>query len=103
MGEEEEKARGAPKEERREDEGAKSPESGPMGTDHEHGHSGPMGTEDKHEEEAGHEEAVVERVPRTSLRCSRPVTIAFAITCMGSVAVCCDAFSNTRLIRRQDG
>ncbi|PLS87659.1 MAG: hypothetical protein CYG60_00660 [Actinobacteria bacterium] len=51
MGEEEKKGR-SPKEERWEDEGAKSPESGPMGTDHEHGHSGPMGTEDKHEEEA---------------------------------------------------
>ncbi len=52
MGEEEKKSRGAPKDERREDEEAKSPESGPMGTDHEHGHSGPLGTEDKHEEEA---------------------------------------------------
>ena len=52
MGEEEKKSWGAPKDERREDEGAKSPESGPMGTDHEHGHSGPMGTENKIEEEA---------------------------------------------------
>ena len=38
--------------ERQQGEGAKSPESGPMGTDHRHGHSGPMGTENKIEEEA---------------------------------------------------
>ena len=38
--------------ERQQGEGAKSPESGPMGTDHEHGYSGPMGTENKIEEEA---------------------------------------------------
>ncbi len=50
--EEEKKDQGAPKDSRREGEGARSPESGPMGTDHEHGDSGPMGTEDKHEEEA---------------------------------------------------
>ena len=37
---------------RQQGEGAKSPKSGPMGTDHEHGHSGPMGTENKIEEEA---------------------------------------------------
>ncbi len=52
VGEEERKDRGASKPERRETEGAESPESGPMGTDHEPGRPGPMGTEDKHEEEA---------------------------------------------------
>ncbi len=53
MGEEEKKVRRASEHERRETEGAESPESGPMGTDHEPGPPGPMGTEDKHEEEAG--------------------------------------------------
>ena len=52
MSEEEKKVRGASEGERREGEGAKSPESGPLGTDHEPGHSGPMGTEEKTEEEA---------------------------------------------------
>ncbi len=52
VGEEEKKVRRASKPERRETEGAKSPESGPMGTDHEPAPGGPMGTEDKHEEEA---------------------------------------------------
>ena len=52
MGEEEKKVRGASRDERREGEEAKSPESGPMGTDHESAPGGPMGTEDKHEEEA---------------------------------------------------
>ncbi len=53
VGEEEQKAREVRKDERREGEEDKSPESGPMGTDHESDPSGPMGTEDKHEEEAG--------------------------------------------------
>jgi hypothetical protein len=52
VGEEEKKVRRASKPERRESEGDKSPESGPMGTDHEPAPGGPMGTEDKHEEEA---------------------------------------------------
>ncbi len=52
VGEEEKKDRGASKPERREAEGAESPESGPMGTDHEPGRPGPMGTEDKKEDEA---------------------------------------------------
>ena len=52
MGEEEKKVRGASRDERGEDKEAKSPESGPMGTDHEPAPGGPMGTEDKHEEEA---------------------------------------------------
>ncbi len=52
LGEEEKKVRGTPNHERRQGEGDKSPESGPMGTDHEPGPPGPMGTEDKHEEEA---------------------------------------------------
>ncbi len=53
MSEEEKKDRGASEHERRETEGTESPESGPMGTDHEPAPGGPMGTEDKHEEEAG--------------------------------------------------
>jgi hypothetical protein len=52
MGEEEKKVRGASRDERGEDKEAKSPESGPMGTDHEPAPGGPMGTKDKHEEEA---------------------------------------------------
>lgn len=42
-------------EERRESEGAESPESGPLEVDHESRPAGPMGTEDKHEKEAGSE------------------------------------------------
>jgi hypothetical protein len=52
VGEEEKKDRGASEHERRESEEDRSPESGPMGTDHEPAPGGPMGTEDKHEEEA---------------------------------------------------
>ncbi len=52
VGEEEKKGRGVAEGERRENEGAKSPESGPMGTDHEPDPGGPMGTEDKKEDEA---------------------------------------------------
>ncbi len=52
MGEEEKKVRRTSRDERGESEEDRSPESGPMGTDHEPGRPGPMGTEDKHEEEA---------------------------------------------------
>jgi hypothetical protein len=52
VSEEEKRVRRASEHERRESEEAKSPESGPMGTDHEPAPGGPMGTEDKHEEEA---------------------------------------------------
>ncbi len=52
VSEEEKKARRASEHERGEGEEDRSPESGPMGTDHEPAPGGPMGTEDKHEEEA---------------------------------------------------
>ena len=51
-GEEEKKVRGALKDERGESEEDRSPESGPMGTDHVPAPGGPMGTEDKTEEQA---------------------------------------------------
>ncbi len=52
MGEGEKKVRRASEHERGKSEEDRSPESGPMGTDHEPAPVGPMGTEDKHEEEA---------------------------------------------------
>ncbi len=48
----EKEGRGVSEHERRESGEDRSPESGPMGTDHEPAPVGPMGTEDKHEEEA---------------------------------------------------
>ncbi|MDP9478467.1 MAG: hypothetical protein M3R38_22765 [Actinomycetota bacterium] len=48
----EKEGRGVSEHERRESGEDRSPESGPMGTDHEPAPVGPMGIEDKHEEEA---------------------------------------------------
>jgi hypothetical protein len=52
LSEEEKKVRRASEHERRETEGAESPEPGPMGKDPEPDPPGPMGTEDKNEKEA---------------------------------------------------